>query len=168
MARRFLRRLVVDACVLRAATGSRHSDSVSCVGALEEIEQVGHSVVETPAIYAEWRDHAIGFSVRWLAKMQSRGRIVSLDDEPDVELRTRIEDSGQHPRRIEAALKDIHLLEAAKQTDRAIISVERRSRQIFMQIPKALDGIAWVDPIQHTDATCRWLRAGARAKAWPH
>ena len=65
-------------------------------------------------------------------------------------------------------MKDVHLLEAARHTDRAIISVERRSKEIFMQIPKVLDGIAWVDPIQHTDAACKWLREGARAKSWRH
>lgn len=169
MARHFVRRLVVDACVLRSAGGREHPDSAVCGRALEEIRSVGHIVVHTPAMYSEWMEHKSRYSLAWLSRMESKRLIESLPNDPvDQQLRARIEGSGQHVNRIKAAMKDVHLLEAARHTDRAIISVERRSKEIFMQIPKVLDGIAWVDPIQHTDAACKWLREGARAKSWRH
>ena len=169
MARHFVRRLVVDACVLQSAGGRQHPDSAACGRALEEIHTVGHIVVHTPALYSEWVEHKSRYSLTWLSRMRSKRLIAGLPTDPvDKRLRARIEGSGQHFTRIKAAMKDVHLLEAARQTDRAIISVERRSKEIFRQIPKVLDGIAWVDPIQHTDASCKWLRAGARAQDWPH
>ncbi len=168
MARKFLRRLVVDACVLHSAGGHEQPMSRACGRALNEITAVGHFVVVTPAIKEEWMEHAALYSLRWLSLAQSRQRIHSIEDVPEPQLRARIEDSGLQASRIAAALKDVHLLEAARQTDHAIISRDGAARNIFLQIPRVMDGLAWVHPVDHEDETCQWLRAGARAKAWQH
>lgn len=168
MARKFLRRLVVDACVLQSAGGREHPMSRACGRALDVIKETGHHVVLTPAIEAEWRRHPSNYSTLWRNTMRSRQRFHIIGDAPVPELRHLISEAPLDAAQRRTVLKDVHLLEAARQTDRAIISRDGTARDILRQVPRLMDGLAWVHPVEHEDETCQWLRAGARAKAWQH
>lgn len=163
------RRLVVDACVLKAAGETEHPTSQSCGRVLMEIFDCRHRAVVTPAIQTEWDAHPSRFAVAWRTRMAGRRLFVSLPDVADQELRKRIEtglDAEQHRA---DALKDVHLLEAAQQTDRAIFSHDRRARALFDSVrstPPLLSKIAWVDPVTHCESAVSWLRAGARWQRW--
>lgn len=164
-------RLVVDACVLRAAGETEVPSSISCRQALDAIYKRNHRVATTPRILEEWNKHQSLLARRWRSSMESFRRLDAVSDSPVSELRQRVEEGLPLAVNREAALKDVHLVEAATRADRAIVSQETLARNLFNLVPgepKILDGIAWVDPVTHKDDVAFWLENGASAGQWPH
>jgi hypothetical protein len=167
MAFKNLRRLVVDACVLKSAGGRDHPVSSACTKTLDIIREETHLiVVVTPTIEDEWRRNPSYYSSLWRNDMYSRKKFHIMPDGPDPNLRQWVSDAQLTRNQKQAAMKDVHLLEAARQTDRSIISQEKESLKIFRQIPRVMAGLAWVNPVTHEVEACRWLRSGARVKDW--
>lgn len=97
--------------------------------------------------------------------MRSRRRLVEVQVEPMDKLRRHID--ALTPTQVRAvAAKDVHLVEAALQTDRTITALDARARAAFARIATSmteLDALACVNP--HTDAGVKeWLRQGAPAR----
>ena len=90
------------------------------------------------------------------------------DDAPRAEkLRTRIA-SAVPDNRMQAAEKDVHLIEAALGTDRLVASQDERARGIFREASRGvreLKPIVWVNPTLSADDPIGWLRNGARSEA---
>lgn len=60
--------------------------------------------------------------------------------------------------------KDIHLIEAAFQADRIVISMDETVRYCFHEITRrirALKRIAWVNPCKSEEMPIDWLKNGA-------
>lgn len=164
-------RLVIDACVLRAAGELDVSSSLGCRLALESVYEANHRAVVTPTLLGEWDKRQSKFALRWRAAMVSFRRLDFVDGTPMESLRQRISTGLPQRAKREAALNDVHLVEAALRAGKSIVSQEKKSRKLFAEVPgqpKILDGIAWVDPVVHRAEAVTWLESGARATGWPH
>ena len=83
MARKFSKRLVIDASVAQAAGNRNHSTSQFCTHFLREVYDICHRIVWCPEIEDEWARHETRFTKRWLTEMKSRGKLVAVDCPPD-------------------------------------------------------------------------------------
>jgi hypothetical protein len=164
-------RLVVDACVLRGSGGTDAPSSTGCRHALDAIYKRNHRVAITLQILEEWNKHQSIFARRWRGLMESFRRLDAVPEAPMSELRERISQGLPLEANRSQALKDVHLVEAALRSDKSIVSQETLARNLFAMVPgqpKILDGIAWVDPVEHQAEAMAWLESGARATKWPH
>lgn len=96
----------------------------------------------------------------------ARKRIEWVRREPDAHLLARVLQRVAKEEVIKAE-KDYCLIDAARQTDHAVVShddnARRRYARVATQGVEELKRIAWISP---TDADCLpWLRAGAKAEA---
>ena len=113
--------LVVDASVVRAAGESNHPVSSSTRHFLNWVLELCHRVVLTPEIRAEWRRHQSKLARRWRLAMYARKQIVELNVAGDPDLRLRVV-KGRGQDEAIAILKDLHLIEAALETDGVVVS----------------------------------------------
>ena len=166
MAKKHPRRLVIDADVASSASTSEYPDSSGCRQFLKTVLDVGHHVVITPKINREWRNHSSKYSMTWLRMMYEKGYVQDDDKGPNKSLRKRIEKTVPCDQR-KAAAKDVHLIEAALDTDHLVASGDKQARRIFRCAAKSvceLKRIVWVNPKLPTDNAVCWLRDGAQSQ----
>ena len=180
------KRMVVDASVARAAGGEEATfpQSSHCREVLVSILDICHKVVVTQALWEEWNRHQSRFATLWRGQMvrkqkwlmlpieentalrakvtpqiAAQARARALQVHPTTAIRTKL-DSVDDAR--EAMLKDFHLLEAAMQTDRIVISLDKLSQTLFAvtcQHVGEIGDVMWVHP---DDADIlEWLGKGA-------
>lgn len=169
MANQSSRRLVIDADVVHSAGETEHPVSSACRRFLETVLDVGHHVVMTDAILAEWHDHMSKYSRRWRRRMYGRRRVyrIEMETERDNNLRNRI-DQTVHRDQKAIAEKDVHLIEAAIATDRLVTSQDESARRVFKDASDRvveLKQIVWVNPTCNKEKPIEWLENGARAEA---
>ena len=169
MANQGSRRLVIDADVVHSAGETEHPISSACRRFLETVLDVGHHVVMTDAILAEWHDHMSRYSRRWRRQMYGRRRVyrIEKDEERDNDLRSRIDQAVHRDQRTIVA-KDVHLIEAAIATDRLVTSRDESSRGVFKDASDQvsdLKQIVWVNPTCNNETPIEWLENGVRAEA---
>ena len=169
MANQGSRRLVIDADVVHSAGETEHPISSACRRFLETVLDVGHHVVMTDAILAEWHDHMSRYSRRWRRQMYGRRRVyrIEKDNECDNDLRSRIDQAVHRDQRAIVA-KDVHLIEAAIATDRLVTSKDESARGVFKGASDEvvdLQQIVWVNPTKGEETPIDWLRNGAKAEA---
>ena len=169
MANQGSRRLVIDADVVHSAGETAHPISSACRRFLETVLEVGHQVVMTDAILAEWRNHLSKYSRRWRRRMYGRRRVyrIEKDHERDNNLRNRIDQAVHRDQRAIVA-KDVHLIEAAIATDRLVTSKDESARRAFKDTSNGvneLKQIVWVNPTRDEETPIDWLQNGARAEA---
>jgi hypothetical protein len=105
-----------------------------------------------------WNRHQSLFAARWLADMQSRGKVEDIAYVRNDELR------AEAPGTV-SAQKDLHLVEAALVTDRIVISLDDRART-ELSVPAAAE-VMWVHPVDEGGHVIYWLRSGAApVKEW--
>lgn len=162
MSRKMSKALVIDASVAQSAGEAEHPVSSACRQALTTVLKVCHKVVMNKAIEKEWKKHQSGFSGKWIAAMQSRGKIVRIVP-PDSGLSDKLERLNVGHKGIKAMLKDVHLVEAALQTDSRILSGDEAAKGLYHAASQQIDElkqIIWANPV---DAGCvKWLTAGAK------
>ena len=155
MRSRDLKRLVVNASVARAAGGVEATASVSinCTEFLETFrDERSHRVVMTPELSEEWDENQSKFAATWLRSMIARKRFDYVDPPVNQALRDEIEGTATSENEIEDMQKDFHLLEAARATDQAIISLDETVRGLFARATQhvgEIRDIVWVNP-DHT------------------
>ena len=173
------KRLVVNASVARAAggEGATASVSISCTEFLETLrDECSHRVVMTPELSEEWEENQSKFAATWLRSMIARKRFDYVDPPVNQALRDEIEGTATRETEIEVMRKDFHLLEAARATDQAIISLDETVRGLFARATQhvgEIRDIVWVNP-NHTKAEepFIWLQNGApledhrKLRAW--
>ncbi len=169
MANQGSRRLVIDADVVHSAGETEHPISSACRRFLETVLDVGHQVVMTDAILAEWHDHMSRYSRRWCRQMYGRRRVyrIEKDEERDNNLRKRI-DQAVHRDQKAIVAKDVHLIEAAIVTDRLVTSKDESARGVFKDASDQvsdLKQIVWVNPTCNNETPIEWLENGVRAEA---
>lgn len=159
------RRIVVDASVARAAGETEHPTSQRCRQFLLDMLVICHKVVMSDDIAREWKKHASGYSIRWLAAMRSKGKVVKVTPlEPDLWQRI-IAAADWTVNDIAAMEKDLLLLLAALESDKLVASGDGKIRERFARAAIKVDslaGITWVNPSLAEDHCRAWLNAGAR------
>lgn len=159
------KRIVIDASVLRAAGGENaiHPTSKHCRDVLYAVLTICHKAVLSDALREEWDAHQSKFAKIWRSSMQKRKKIIPLPVAEKLGIRNQVLDRHQaSERNQEAALKDFHLIEAAIDTDRIVVSLDDTVRRIFAEACAGEDGLSqiiWV----HLDESdiLRWLESGA-------
>ena len=158
--------LVIDTDIARSAGGVDAQDerSKGCRDFLTAVRTSKHKVVSTEAISEEWHKHQSKFTKTWLGSMYARRRVCHIDAPPDEELRGKVERVTTNEKKRDAMLKDIHLVEAALQSDKVVISLDETVRGCFRETaPKlrVLGSVAWVNPCKSEEKPIDWLQNGA-------
>ena len=162
------KRLVVNASVARAAGGEEAtvSVSISCTEFLETFrDECPHHVVMTPELSEEWEENQSKFAAIWLRSMIARKRWDYVEPLVNQALRDEIEGTATRETEIEVMRKDFHLLEAARETDQTIISLDETIRQLFARASQhvgEIRDIVWVNPERmEEEEPLVWLQNGA-------
>ncbi len=161
------RRIVVDASVAGSAGGTEDLESGGCRRFLLGMLRICHRVVWSAELQAEWRQHASGFSVRWLAAMQSKGKIVNVDAGPQHFFEQSLATFSEAERH--AVRKDALLVKAAVAADRLVASRDEKARALFWRLAQEapeIRSLVWVNPCKKDDDALAWLEGGARSEAW--
>ena len=174
------KRLVVNASVAGAAGGKAATDSISisCTVFLETLRnQSAHHIVMTPELSEEWNAHQSNFTAAWLTSMITRRRFDNVEPPVNQALRDKIEKTAPNENEIPAMRKDFHLLEAARETDRTIISLDKTARRRFARAAQSIDeikSVVWVNPDYTEEEPLVWLQNGAppedprQLRTWAH
>ncbi len=96
--------------------------------------------------------------------MHARRRVCWIDAPADDGLRRKVEQYTPGENKREAMLKDIHLVEAAFQADKIVISMDETVRQCFYEVTQKISPlrqIVWVNPCKSEEAALDWLQHGA-------
>ena len=91
--------------------------------------------------------------------MYARKKVVELQVAVDDDFRERLTKLGRSPEQRAAVLKDLHLIEAALQADRIVVSLDENARMLFQV--QELDTIVWVNPVSEHSRMQSWLEQGA-------
>jgi hypothetical protein len=161
-----LKRLVIDASVVRAAGRTNHPVSKACRDCLSEVMSICHSVVMSKDVSVEWKRHRSNFAFTWQASMMARKKLIPINPGCKAELRTKVVESGLCDRDIEAVLKDLHLVEVAFEADHIVISRDEEARRLLQSLSakiSVLRSLIWVNPERSEDQVLEWLREGAKS-----
>jgi len=160
--------LVVDTDVVLhgSAEGEpRPSPSKECRHVLQEILDVCHRAIITPAIQEEYDRRRSRFLRRWRRWMHGPKKLVTRNVLADAHLRRRVLRSISPGRDAAEVLKDMRLVEAALAADRTIVSCDRPARAAFAEAAEQvqeLQRIVWVNPTDMTEVELTaWLEEGA-------
>ena len=167
MGKRHAIRLVIDADVAHSAGTSDHPVASASRTFLDSVYEFGYHVVMTETIQAEWRRHRSRYSRKWLIRMYGRRQVHLAEAGEDRALRTRL--ARVTPDEQQSVVEeDVHLIEAAIATDRAVSSGDERARSVFRAASKhlpELNPILWVNPARCSARVLAWLRHGAPTDA---
>lgn len=170
MATRIRAKLVIDADVVRAAGGEEATFPTSkhCRDFLDAVLNICHGMALSQPLYREWRAHESGFARGWRRFMLGRRKFTYVEDVTKPELRDAIASLPLTENEVAAALKDVHLVEAALASDRVVVSCDREARSILRKaarhVPQLRD-IMWVNPTEDPDRVIHWLSQGAGRQA---
>jgi hypothetical protein len=161
------KRIVVDASVARSAGQKPVPDFVSARSrdVLEAILRARHRVAFSAEGLAEWREHRSRFARGWLVQMFSRRLTVLLGDTTNTSLRDRLRPCCSSESKWQALEKDCHLVEAALQVDRVVVSRDEIVRDLFRQAcakVAELRDVLWANPELEEEQVVAWLEAGAK------
>lgn len=166
--------IVIDASVARAAGESGKPEPSACRATLLAMLTHNHKVAMSVSLRGEWMKprpdthspYATAFALRWLTQMQSQRRVIDITSSPDSEaLRNRciaaLDQNPQTKTSAPAVAKDFHLVDLALQTDRRVVSLDRKivtHLALLKDSTPEICPIMWLHPVQHDAA--EWLRNG--------
>ena len=159
--------LVIDTDIARAAGGgnTQHEPSKSCRVFMDVmLDHTQHKVVLTRAIQEEWNKHQSIATLTWRRTMIAQKRVCLIHTPVNEELRQNVAQYASSDNKRKAMLKDIHLIEAAHQADKIVISMDETVRNCFREIIhkiRPLAFIAWVNPRIVEETALEWLQNGA-------
>lgn len=165
------KQLVIDTDVARSAGGesATHPRAIKCRDFLSDVKQQNHKIVMTRQINDEWKRNQSRFARRWRLSMDARKKIVRINLSEDEQLRDKITTTTHDENEIETMEKDIHLLEAALETDKTVISLDQTVRTLFAQASQQVGEIReiiWVNPDRtEEEQPIAWLKNGAPPEA---
>jgi hypothetical protein len=99
--------------------------------------------------------------------MASRRKIIRIELLPNHELRVRLLRTASSELIRKAMEKDAHLIEAAIQHDRIVLSRDEKMRQILREVAAEIREVAqilWANPALEEDGVLAWLESGARVE----
>ena len=159
--------LVIDTDIARAAGGgnTQREPSKSCRVFMDTmLDHTQHKVVLTRAIQEEWNKHQSIATSTWRRTMIAQKRMCLIHAPADTRLRQKVEQCASSENKRKAMLKDIHLMEAAIQADKIVISMDETVRNCFREIThkiRPMAYIAWVNPSIIEEKPIEWLQNGA-------
>ena len=162
-----LKRIVVNASVAGAAGGEDATAlvSINCTEFLETfLDECSHHIVMTPELSEEWEANQSKFAAGWLKSMIARKRFDYVAPLVNRALRYKIEGTATGENEVEVMRKDFHLLEAARETDQTIISLDETVRACFAHATQhvgEIRHIVWVNPVFTEEEPLVWLQNGA-------
>src|SRR4030066_472694 len=167
MTPRVSKRLVIDASVARAAGGEDATLPMSkyCRDFLQATLTICHSAVMTSEIENEWKKHQSKFASRWRRSMEGRKKIFRSDNTGNNELRSKLVSIHVSKADKKVMLKDMHLIEAALITDKIVVSLDEKVRELFDANTVKLGELknaVWINPCKTDEKPIAWLEAGAR------
>lgn len=165
MSRKMSKVLVIDASVAKSAGETEHPVSSACRQTLISVLKICHRMVTCKESDVEWKKHQSGFALKWRAAMQSKGKVVRIEIPKDSTLPEKLERLAVPEKGKKAMLKDLHLIEAARQTDSRIVSSDEAARKLFRAASEHIDElkpIHWINPTIEADNCIGWLNAGAK------
>lgn len=147
--------LVVDACVLRSAGDTPHPHSVHCAQLLDAILDSGQGVATCAELTAEWDRHACDYAQQWRLAMQAHGQLVPIDIAPGRQRLTVQINAlpGLSPTHRAALSKDAHLLVAALETGRMLLTGDTRLKKLAAK--RLAPGVQWLIVHQQDSNTVR-------------
>jgi hypothetical protein len=161
------KRLVIDTDVAHATGESTSPSSISrnCRDFMHTmLEETAHKVVLTKEIQVEWNKHQSRVALRWRLTMVAQKRVCFIQAPTDQALHQHIEQHAPSENKRKAMLKDVHLVEAASQADKIVISMDEVVRGCFHALSyqaHQLKQLIWINPCQENAAALDWLRDGA-------
>ena len=169
--------LVIDASVARAAggEGAKHPTARHCRDFLGAVLRICHHAVLTAAGLAEWKKHRSRFARLWLASMYAKRKVDLAGEVMDAALKGKILDTAASEKERAAMAKDLHLLDAALQTDRIVVSLDDAALGIFAKTSERVGEIreiVWINPARAADGVIEWLEEntpaeeGRKLRAW--
>jgi hypothetical protein len=164
MSPKMRKRLVIDANLLRAASGSAASQAAASSAVLNTVYKLCHRAAVNAALLDEWDRHSGREGRRWRVEMEKRGKVIEVETESHW-LRAQLDEVFPVAGERREVTKDLHLLELAGAADRVILSIEKRAPALLRRQAgsrRALEEVTWHNPVVDTDRTVRWLRSGAR------
>lgn len=123
------RLLAIDASVLRSA-GIKEGHSSHCAALLTLVLDIGHRAAFSSEIKAEWDKHQSRLAIKWRTAMVARKQIIPLNAQAlqgrqqAITARIAAHASLSGPDRF-ALEKDAHMLAAAVEADRVIVTGDR-------------------------------------------
>ena len=159
------KRLVIDSDVARSAGTKEDPISQSCREVLQAVLDICHKVVLTEDIFAEWKRHRSNFTFIWLRSMMARKKQIILKEVNNDDLRARIDALSLDEQTLDIIKKDLHLVEAALETDHIIISRDETARALFQEASEEIGGlkrIVWINPTHEEEHVQDWLSEGAK------
>lgn len=165
------RNLVIDASVARASGGKEaiHPTSKATRDFLQAVLTICHKIVMTPAIRAEWDEHQSNFALKWRSSMVARKKLIQLNVEEQPGLRQQVELENIPQGQKNAMFKDCHLIEAAMNTDRRIISLDDAARNLFVELSLSvtdIQDVLWVNPALDARQVIAWLEGAPNEAKW--
>lgn len=163
--------LVIDANVARAAGGDEATFPVSkhTRDTLMAIQTFGHKVAMDETGMSEWKKHSSYPARLWLLSMIQNRKVLAISRRHTDAIAEAISSNGAlHDGEKNLLRKDIHLIDAAFQHDRVVVSLDGR---FFACLPKATivrtycAFIIWVNPKHLDEAMTEWLRRASLADA---
>jgi len=100
--------------------------------------------------------------------MSARKKVIRAEAYQDANLRARLFQLAPSKAVRDAIEKDVHLIEAALQHDRIVLSRDEAMRQILGEAAseiRELRRILWANPALETDGVLLWLEQGAKTEA---
>jgi hypothetical protein len=158
--------IVIDTDIARAASPRDTIDPrpKDCHKLLVVVRDTKHRVVWTEAIRTEWKKHQSQFTQTWFASMIARKQVCWINAPTDDQLRGNIERHTVSEKKRDAMLKDTHLIEAALQADKIVISMDEKVRHAFGEVTQKIQPLAlivWGNPCVSEEAAIDWLQHGA-------
>lgn len=171
MRKRDAKRLVIDADVAQSSGSDTATDirAVNCRDFLITVREQHHKVVMTERISDEWKRHQSRFARRWRLSMEARKKVERIKTQNRDDIQNKIIDTTDNENEIDNMQKDYHLIQAALETDKTIISLDETVRGLFAFASKQvgeIQNIIWVNPdYTEEEQPITWLKNGAPPEA---
>lgn len=153
---------VVDADIARSSGETEHPVSSGSRKVLEFISSGGHNLALCPTLRGEWKKHRSAFATRWMAAMVARKKVLFIN--PSTEILDYIESEEADGKEKDIALKDAHLLDAAREVDKIVASNDDRARNAFCNISerkKIISEIIWLHAVRDNECISSGILLGA-------
>lgn len=157
-------KVVIDASVARASGTSVAPDSTNCRQFLEHFMTSDNKLIMTKEISREWSKHQSKFAYTWRSRMVGKKKVEFIKDIENEKIRGGLEVcSILSETKKSAVIKDLHLVEAAVQTDNLIVSNDDKMRAntvVLAHSCSEIHDIMWVNPTNENEKAIDWLIGG--------
>jgi len=130
---------------------------------LQTVDAFGYRLYLSRQGHSEWFDHCTRGAATWLRKMYGRKRVDHAALAEFDSLRERWS-AATTTEREHVMTKDAHLVAAALESDRRLLSGDETARGLFSDLSSTcseLSDVLWANPHIREDRAIDWLQQGA-------